>query len=311
MRRPAWPIIHFAPDDNAQGGDQKADAASGGDGGGQGGGGGDSATPPNFDWAGSLGDRHAEFAPVLNEKGWKSPADLLSAYASLEKDAKGRIAIPGDGATDEDRAAFYAALGRPATAKEYGLAKPEGMPDAEWDGERMGRFGDAAHALGLSAAQAKGIIDWLAKDTNEQIAAFEADLPARQAAHQAKVTEGLQKAFGAEAPAARERAKRAYATYVTDDAAKAGIDALSEKVGELEVIKMFAAIGRDIGEHRLKGAGNGGGATTPDGARADLQRLKADPVFREAFTNASHPQHKEMVAKHNELAQLAARSRTA
>lgn len=311
MRRPAFPIIYFSPADNPQGGDQTAAAASGGDGGGQGGGGGDSAPPPDFDWSATLGDRHAEFAPVLTAKGWKSPVDLLSAYSVLEKDSAGRVAIPGEGATDEERAAFFNALGRPATAKEYGLVKPEGMPDAEWDGERMGRFGDAAHALGLSAAQAKGIIDWLAKDTNDQVAAFEAELPKRQEAHQAKVTEGLRQAFGAETPAALERAKRAYATYVTDDAARAAIDLLSEKAGEVEIIKMFAAIGRDIGESRLKGAGQGGGTVTPEAARTELQRLKADPTFREAFTNAGHPQHKEMVAKHNELAQQAARSRTA
>lgn len=295
---------------NAEGGDTgggTAGTASGGEGGGQGGGGGDSATPPAFDWAGTLGTRHAEFAPTLTAKGWKDPADLLSAYSSLEKDSAGRLAIPGEGATDEERAAFYAALGRPATAKDYGLAKPEGMPDAEWDGERMGRFGDAAHALGLSAAQAKGIIDWLAKDTNDQITAFEADLPKRQEAHQAKLREGLQKTFGAEAPAALERAKRAYATYVTDEAAKAAIDMLSEKAGEVEVIKMFAAIGRDIGESRMKGSGGGSsfGALTPDAAKAQLATLNADPKWVEALYSADHAEHAKVVEERRRLFEMA------
>lgn len=295
---------------NAEGGGAgggTAGTASGGDGGGQGGGGGDSAPPPAFDWAGTLGERHAEFAPTLSAKGWKGPADLLSAYASLEKDSAGRVSIPGEGATDEERAAFYAALGRPATAQEYGLAKPEGMPDAEWDGERMNRFGDAAHMLGLSAAQAKGIIDWLAKDTNDQLAAFEAELPRRQEAHQAKVREGLQKVFGAEAPAALERAKRAYATYVTDDAAKAAIDMLSEKAGEVEVIKMFAAIGRDIGESRMKGGGGGGGLGNlpPDAAKAQLATLNADPKWVEALYSADHADHAKVVAERQRLFEMA------
>ncbi len=300
--------IEFAR--NAEGGgagDAMAAAASGGDGGGQGGGGGDSAPPPDFDWAGTLGDRHAEFAPTLTAKGWKSPVDLLSAYSALEKDSAGRVAIPGEGATDEERAAFFTALGRPATAQDYGLAKPVDMPDAEWDGERMGRFGDAAHALGLSAAQAKGIIDWLAKDTNDQIAAFTADLPKRQEAHQAKVTEGLRQAFGGDTPAALERAKRAYATYVTGDAAQAGIDALSEKVGDVEIIKMFAAIGRDIGESRMKGGGGGGGfgARTPDAAKAELATRNADPKWLEALYSADHPNHANVVAERQRLYEMA------
>jgi hypothetical protein len=308
MRRLAWIEIARAPEGDAGGADSNSadhsggNGGSGGGGGAEGGGGGaDNAAPAAFDWAGSLGERHGEFADTLKAKGWKGPADVLAAYGQLEKDSAGRVAIPGEGASDDDRAAFWKALGRPDSPDGYGLARPENMPEAEWDNERMGRFAAAAHALGMPAAHVKGVIDWLAKDTAEQIAAFEADLPKQQQAHETALQDGLRKEYGAKAPEVIERAKRAFQIYAGDEAAAAAIDVLSAKAGDLNIIKMFAAIAEDIGEARLRGAGGGGGAVSPEQARAELNKLKSDPEFRQAFTNSSHPRHKEFVERHDAL----------
>ncbi len=312
MRRLAWIEITRAPDGESGGGDSNSGGSSGGTADAAGGGGGaDNAAPAAFDWAGTLGARHADFADTLTAKGWKNPSDVLTAYRQLEQDSATRVAIPGDGATDEDRAAFWKALGRPDTAEGYGLARPENMPEAEWDNDRMGRFAEAAHALGMPAAHVKGVIDWLAQDTAQEIAAYEASLPKMREAHEAGLRDAMRKEFGAQAPAAEERARRVFQTYVGDDPeAQAAIDLLSAKAGNLAVLKIFAKIGEDVGEARLRGGG-GAGAGTGEDAKAALTKLKADPEFQAAFSNSSHPQHKEMVAKHNELAGLAARARTA
>lgn len=302
-----WIEFARAPDNDGGAGDGTGADASGGTGGTPAGGDADGAAPsPAFDWAATLGDKHAGFAPVLSAKGWKDPADALTAYTALETEAASRIAIPGTDATDEQRAAFFTALGRPATPADYGIAKPENVPDAEWDGERMGRFATAAHALGLSAAQAKGLIDWLGTDTVEQIAAFEADLPKRQAEHQAKLNAALTKEFGAATQGKLELARRAYATYVTDAETQAGIDALSEKVGEAAIIKMFARIAEDQGEARLKGAGGGFGAATPEQARAELATKERDQDWMAAVFQGDHPQHATALAEWQRLKLLAA-----
>lgn len=308
MRRLAWIEIARAPEGDTGGADSNSadrsggNGGSGGGGGADGGGGGaDNAAPAAFDWAGSLGERHGEFADTLKAKGWEGPADVLAAYGQLEKDSAGRVAIPGEGASDEDRAAFWKALGRPDSPDGYGLARPENMPEAEWDDERMGRFAAAAHALGMPAAHVKGVIDWLAKDTAEQIAAFEAELPKRQQAHETALQDGLRKEFGPKAKEAEERARRVYQTYVKDDETAAAIDVLSAKTGEINVIKMLAAIGEDIGEARLRGGNGGTGAVAPEQARAELSKLKSDPEFRQAFTNSSHPRHREFVERHDAL----------
>jgi len=300
--------IEFAR--NAEGGGSgagAADANSGGNGGGQGGGAGDSGTTTAFDWAGSLGERHSEFVETLTAKGWKSPADALAAYTQLEKDSAGRVAIPGDGASDEERAAFWKAIGRPDTVEGYGLTRPENMPEAEWDDERMGRFAAAAHALGMPAAHVKGVIDWLAKDTAEQIAAFEADLPNRQKAHQDNLTAALQKEFGAKADQQRDLAARAFRTYVTDEQAEAGINALSATVGDINVIKMFAKIGADIGESSLKGGGGSSfGAMTPEAAKAELAIKEKDEKWIAAVFDRDNPQHAAALAEWQRLKLLAA-----
>lgn len=76
------------------------------------------------------------------------------------KDAEGKlnsaITIPGEKATDAERAAFYAKLGRPETPDKYELDPITGLPEGltpDPEGEKW--FKGLAHELGLTPAQAK------------------------------------------------------------------------------------------------------------------------------------------------------------
>lgn len=104
----------------------------------------------------------------LTKKGLNDPAAIAKAAYEQEKMLGNRIAIPGDDATDEERNAFYAKLGRPETPEGYELKVPENLPEnLPYDGERADRFKAEAHKLGLSAAQTAQLHDWFV-DENVQ-----------------------------------------------------------------------------------------------------------------------------------------------
>jgi len=102
-------------------------------------------------------------------------SDLGKAYL----DAKGKLGeavfLPK---TDEDKAAFYAKLGRPESPEKYQLDKPtlpEGMA-YDTEGEKV--FRAEAHKLGVSQSQMAGLY---AMYNARQQQAYEASLAARDA----------------------------------------------------------------------------------------------------------------------------------
>lgn len=81
------------------------------------------------------------------------------ALKKARGDLDGKVAIPGDDASDEDRAKFFTEhLGRPETADKYELAKPENLPESmvyDEAGEQLYR--GIVHKYNLSDKAAKGI----------------------------------------------------------------------------------------------------------------------------------------------------------
>lgn len=109
--------------------------------------------------------------------------DLGKAYLELEGKSANAVIPPGEGATDDERAAFYERLGRPKAAEEYELARelPKGLSS---DPEYEKTFKEAAHKAGLTKAQAQELF---AKVANHQTAKIVDGLKAATAAQQAAV----------------------------------------------------------------------------------------------------------------------------
>ena len=290
----------FAPDGGAGAGAGAAGAAgdagaAGGAGAGAAGGAGAGAGPSGLD---SL--LSPELRQALAPKGYKSPDDLARAYLAAESKigAKG-VVVPGEKATPADWDAFYAALGRPEAADKYEI-KP--AADLKPDPEREKAFRERAHKAGLTPRQAAALY---ADEETARVAEARKAADATVAADAA-----LKQEWGAQYDAQIDRAKAAVPLVFGDKFEEArhlkladGSYALDNPLilrGLAKIGELTGEAGGDPREARLTG-----GATTPDAARAEIQKLTADKEFQGAFLNSRHPEHGQAIARMQRLQALA------
>ena len=96
-------------------------------------------------------------------EGFESLDSVLSEFKTLKtlektRQDQGLVAVPTEESSDDERNAFYNKLGRPETPAEYSMATPENFPESlEISDERMAKFAQTAHSLGLTQQQVDGI----------------------------------------------------------------------------------------------------------------------------------------------------------
>lgn len=109
-------------------------------------------------WLDSLPDAHKQNQTFY---GFKEPAQAWDKFDSLLKAEGNSVVIPGEKATDEERAAFYQRIGRPETPDKYTINRPADFPEAiTYSAESEAAFKQQAHKAGLSDAQAKDLYGW-------------------------------------------------------------------------------------------------------------------------------------------------------
>lgn len=81
-------------------------------------------------------------------------------YQSLKGKLEGTVKVPGEKATDEERIAFYKALGVPDKPDGYEIKRPEKMPEGmSYDEALEGSFKEVAHKVGLTPSQTQAIVE--------------------------------------------------------------------------------------------------------------------------------------------------------
>lgn len=244
----------------------------------------------------------AELLQVVERKGWKGPADAVKAYDHAERvlgaDKAGRaVIVPKDDATPEERSAFFERLGRPADATGYEFEVPEGSPDGYADGARA-KF----HELGLTAAQAKALVEW-----NNEFATTHATKAAESAeatrlADEQRQEQELKTEWGAAYDEKVGQAKTAAKAFGLDEAQ---LDKLEGALGFSGLMKFMQNLGARVGESGFHdGEGGTGGTMTPAEAQSALRALNNDAKFLEAWTNKRHPGHEEAVARKSALVRM-------
>ena len=184
------------------------------------------------------------------------------------------IAIPGEGATDAERAAFYTKLGRPETADKYSITKPADLPEGiEYSADVEAAFKKVAHEKGLSDTTAKEIYGWywdLVKAGHVQ--AMQTEKAATEKAVNTLKDEWKGDAFKVNS----ELAKRAFAKFGGDtpEVIKFRDDTMIDgvRLGDHPTfLKIFAAIGKTISDDSLSAGGRGGAG----GELSDEEKAKA------------------------------------
>ncbi len=93
---------------------------------------------------------------------------LVNARRMVGKD---KVALINENSTEGEREEFFMAIGRPSTAEDYNIKRPEEFPEEHWSPDIVTAAQQVFHKLGLSQKQADGVV---AFDTATKLAALNA-----------------------------------------------------------------------------------------------------------------------------------------
>jgi hypothetical protein len=243
----------------------------------------------------------------VNEQGFKSPADVIASQRGLMR-MKGvppeelvRVQKGWD-EKPETAAEVYARLGRPEKAEGYEL------PDVqvgEGGFDLTPGYRTKAHELGLSARQAKGIAEWFTGTSREWGTQRSEALELRDTQQELALKAEWGGAFDENLGAG----KRAWASV----AKAAGLDtndigALQQSLGYAKVMKLFASMGRALGEHEpVAGETELAFGMTPVAANA-----KADAILVELMKmDRSDPGYQAKLQESNRYRHMATQEQVA
>ncbi|MEW5775135.1 MAG: hypothetical protein AB1916_16580 [Thermodesulfobacteriota bacterium] len=211
---------------------------------------------------------------------FRSVADLARSYLhqehALGRKARG-LAVPADDAPDEERAAFERewrkALRVPEAPEGYALRMPRGVAP---DNRAMPWFNRAAHGVGLSPAQAQGLLDRY----HELETRIWSDERQRMDAERAEAVRRVHEHFRGQAAESVELAKRGFETA----AGRAGLDpeearAFAATYGDnLTFLRVFAHLGRQMQEDGMvDGSGHAPGRD---------EAISTEEFYRQLIANA-------------------------
>lgn len=226
----------------------------------------------------------------VQNKGWKGGMEAVEGYRNLEKlVGEKRLALPKDENDAEGLSKVYDALGRPKNPADYKLPVPEGTDP---------KFAEAAakvmHEAGLGAKQAQKLATWW----NDQMAAGAKAAEEAAQRQREQDIEAVRTEWGGATTERVETVKRAERTFLAefgDDI----IDKMENGMGVKQYLAFMYRIGSAIGEHggaagldsQRPGSGS---ALTPDQAKAEITRLRADPVWVKAYTSGGSAERARM-----------------
>jgi len=211
------------------------------------------ASDQQSDWPKWLAQGPDEYKQHEAFKGFKTIGDLQKHYLEVneelqgaQKNAERSVKLPTPESPDEEKIAFFRAIGKPAKPEEYELPKVE-LPDGlEMDEEFEPMFRQAVYGLNLSKGQAAGL--W--KMYNEFVGKVYSVDKAQTEEEIRKMGDSLREEWpGTQYDENVTLAMRAIKTYGGEDLWKAITDAGLEK--HPAMLKAWAAIGRMTAEDKL------------------------------------------------------------
>lgn len=232
----------------------------------------------------------------VQSKGFKDPEAAAQSAWHLEKllgaDKAGRsILLPKDEKDEAGYRAVLAKLGMPEKPDGYGF-NPEGV-----DAELLSRTSAHFHKLGLTKAQAAGLMEFIGAE-NKALEEAEAKADETFTTQSAKEFDELKGKWGADSDRNIELARRAARQFLPKEQAGELMDKMERAIGTRAMLEFFHAVGAGLGESSVDGGGSGGGngfgGMSVEGARARLSELRKDPEYVKAWANGDAAKRKEI-----------------
>lgn len=241
-----------------------------------------------------LGEADAELAGYVQNKGWKSPVELLNSYKGLEKLAGApadkilRLPDEGDDAGWND---VLTKLGRPATPEEYKIEVPPEVGDEKFAAEAKGWM----HKAGLTAKQAEAIAgEWNAamKARVEEQQAIERQQAEAFEKKSAEDLEAIARKLGPDQYAeAVEYGRRAVRHYGLKEEQ---LTALERVMGTEAFTMLLSDAGRARSEAKFVGSEQASSFTMSRAqALAKIDALKADKEWQDRYLNGGAKERDE------------------
>ena len=179
--------------------------------------------------------------------------------------------------SDEQYLEFYASAGRPEDASKYELS------DIENNAEIWQKYKQAAFDAGLNPRQAQSMVNFLNQSHAEQQEVHSANVDAMRN----ETKQQLLQEFGSNAEAIVKKADHVATKYLGEDFVENLELADGRVLGDVpEIIRMCAAIARDIGEDTIEGQTSETLMTSEESLRRANELMMSD-----AYTKKLHPEH--------------------
>lgn len=236
------------------------------------------------DWQKMLGDDTLHEDKTLQT--FKNVEGLAKSYVHVRKQVPlDKIAIPNENTTDDEWDAFHTAGGRPPTAVDYNIVRPEDFPEEHWSNEIALAAQDLFHKIGLNPKQAAAISEF---NNANIMGAIKAQNDAIIANRQ-EIKDGLYKDWGA-----AYEPKKHQGNYAIEKGTGGDIEfkeRLCAKFGDdPDFIRFTSNIGGKFAEH-------GDIVESKVSTPADIQTEIDKEMQTEAYKSRKHPDHKAAVKR--------------
>ncbi len=220
---------------------------------------------------------------------------LLEAQSKI---GKPQVGVPGENATDDERAAFNEALGVPKDAAGYGFEKPEGMPDEAYNAEHAEKWAGLLHENNIPLEAANVLREAMIVEHTEMEAAANTELNAK-----------MDEIFGDQKQLIAKQASALMQEAIPDEALRAQIQ---QAIGNENTPAFAAALGL-VTQHMKKtygltdenfGEGGMTGGQSLKEMRAEAQKLQASDAYRDAMHKDHADTKKTVNAMYKQIGEL-------
>jgi len=233
----------------------------------------------------------------------KDISGLAKSYIHAQKMiGRDKVAIPQEGATEDEWNSFYDRLGRPGTYEinTSDLKYPENWPQHENIDKFKDNLLSVYHKAGLTNSQANAIHTGLMQELISDFEQSQSTIELEREGWRSQLEKDFGRAFDQQVDLAQRAAREFGGEEVLNWLEESGMG------DNPTVVKMFAKIGAKMTEASVNnGAGAASFALTPDAARQEIARLQRDPVFMKQYSSTEMDGHREAIEKMQSLFEFA------